>query len=1068
MVIPILAYMCLYGHSEGVNERAYVPKRYRNSGYRRMINASWRFITNIGAKILNHAESITTSHRQRSTTRVNLRRRTCKERLLLSACAALACQAQKTHWEHRVSFDTDSFDIGIDNRCSACISGTPEDFIGPLRDSTRTIKGFMGAKTTNVKVGTLSWKWLDDDGKPHHFDIPNSYYVPNCNVRLLSPQHWAKSMKDHKPIEGTGCTTTSTSIELWWQQRKYKLTVPLSKITNVAAFKSAPGVHKYINFCSEASISFENEDTHPTLATEETLMQEDEQSVPPSKPTSSPGGSSSNPVRLQFDMLNGRTRIASPAFSDEIMSSHEAELLQHHRDFGHISFSKLLMAKSGIIPSRLAACPIPTCSACLTGMMTRCRWRDKSRTNFDHHIDLKPGDLTSVDMMVSPNPGLIAQMASLLTRKRYRHATVHADQASRLGFVYLQTDSTVESTVKGKEAYERFAQSHGVTIRGYHADNGIFRAKGWVKHCNDNRQALTFAAVNAHHQNGLAERRIRQLQDQARTSMIFAMSRWPKCATTALWPYALLMANETCNIAPPLQHPLRLSPLQAFSNSNIHISHKHYKPFGCPVYVLDPDLQNSNPCHKWKPRSRPGVYLGHSPLHNRNVALVLNIDTGRVSPQFHVKFDRRFHTVIQHPIESHWQDKAGFTHEELSKPPSRKRNRTNNNTNADNIQHKSQNVHTSKGTTNRSCPARPKRQTSESTDRYADNPHCKCNRLSSHIPQDCDKSSARSHEPRNRGLNAIANEIHMFDTTIREVASAPNDVPGEIFSYSSLHDSSWNLGDIDPILAYKATSNPDTLYHHQAMRQPDREEFKLAMDKEIRDQMNNGNFTVMRRKDVPQDAQMLPTVWQMKRKREIATGKILKHKARLNVDGSKMRKGIHCNETYSPVANWSSVRLLLTLVAALDWHSVQIDYVQAFPQAPVEKPLYLKIPVGFRMSKGDPKDYALRVDRNVHGQRQASRIWHKHLVNILTTKLNFMQSKHDECIFYRGNTVCLLCTDDSILAGPNKSEIESIIAEIKQSELNITVLGDIKDFLGVNITKEPSGRVHVSQPHLIK
>ena len=81
-------------------------------------------------------------------------------------------------------------------------------------------------------------------------------------------------------------------------------------------------------------------------------------------------------------------------------------------------------------------------------------------------------------MMSSPTPGLIAQMASLLTGKRYKHVTVFVDNATRLGCVYIQTDSTVETTLKGKEAYERFALSHGVIIKNYHADNGIFKAKG--------------------------------------------------------------------------------------------------------------------------------------------------------------------------------------------------------------------------------------------------------------------------------------------------------------------------------------------------------------------------------------------------------------------------------------------------------------------------------------------------------------------------------------------------------------------------------------------------------------
>ena len=41
----------------------------------------------------------------------------------------------------------------------------------------------------------------------------------------------------------------------------------------------------------------------------------------------------------------------------------------------------------------------------------------------------------------------------------------------------------------------------------------------------------------------------------------------------------------------------------------------------------------------------------------------------------------------------------------------------------------------------------------------------------------------------------------------------------------------------------------------------------------------------------------------MKHKGNIKTGTILKHKARLNTDGSKMRKGMYYNKTYTLVAN---------------------------------------------------------------------------------------------------------------------------------------------------------------------
>ncbi len=59
--------------------------------------------------------------------------------------------------------------------------------------------------------------------------------------------------------------------------------------------------------------------------------------------------------------------------------------------------------------------------------------------------------------------------------------------------------------------------------------------------------------------------------------------------------------------------------------------------FGSLCFVLDSRLQSgiAGPL-KWEPRSRLGIYVGHSPSHAGSVALVLNPRTGHVSPQFHV------------------------------------------------------------------------------------------------------------------------------------------------------------------------------------------------------------------------------------------------------------------------------------------------------------------------------------------------------------------------------------------------------------------------------------------------
>ena len=43
---------------------------------------------------------------------------------------------------------------------------------------------------------------------------------------------------------------------------------------------------------------------------------------------------------------------------------------------------------------------------------------------------------------------------------------------------------------------------------------------------------------------------------------------------------------------------------------------------------------------KWAERARVGCHLGRSPVHACNVGLVLNIQTARVSPQFHIQADQ--------------------------------------------------------------------------------------------------------------------------------------------------------------------------------------------------------------------------------------------------------------------------------------------------------------------------------------------------------------------------------------------------------------------------------------------
>ena len=84
-------------------------------------------------------------------------------------------------------------------------------------------------------------------------------------------------------------------------------------------------------------------------------------------------------------------------------------------------------------------------------------------------------------------------------------------------------------------------------------------------------------------------------------------------------------------------------------DDNIHV--KTFHTMFPPVYIIESRLQASGGAvpQKWEPRSRMGIYLGHSPFHDGSVALVLNPLTGRFSPQYHVVFDEEF------PLSHTWK-----------------------------------------------------------------------------------------------------------------------------------------------------------------------------------------------------------------------------------------------------------------------------------------------------------------------------------------------------------------------------------------------------------------------------
>jgi hypothetical protein len=128
--------------------------------------------------------------------------------------------------------------------------------------------------------------------------------------------------------------------------------------------------------------------------------------------------------------------------------------------------------------------------------------------------------------------------------------------------------------------------------------------------------------------------------------MLLHMSlHWPEQADLELWPFALKHAAYVWNHLP--RDDTRLDPQELYTGSlffsYIHLARLH--TFGCPVYVLHPRLQDGQKVPKWQPRARRGQFLCYSTEHSSSIGLILNTNTGKISPQYHVVHDDNFTTV---------------------------------------------------------------------------------------------------------------------------------------------------------------------------------------------------------------------------------------------------------------------------------------------------------------------------------------------------------------------------------------------------------------------------------------
>jgi hypothetical protein len=243
-------------------------------------------------------------------------------------------------------------------------------------------------------------------------------------------------------------------------------------------------------------------------------------------------------------------------------------------------------------------------------------------------------------------------------------------------------------------------------------------------------------------------------------------------------------------------------------------------------------------------------------------------------------------------------------------------------------------------------------------------------------------------------------------------------------------------------------------------------EWIKAMTSELKSLHDNQTWVLTKREHIPKGSKPLNVRWIYTVKSDIS-GKT-KYKARVVAKGFAQKYGIDYQETFAPVANYRTLRVVLALAAYLDLEIDHLDVKTAFLNALIDKEVYVKIPDGYHLtsSKNLPTSatYVLLLLKSLYGLKQAPMLWNKDVDAFIQKELfagqtTMVQSFADHCCYICSIAILVLYVDDILVITRDKG-VSRQIREAMERKYKISDLGEVKTFLGLEITRDRKAKTH--------
>ncbi|KAD3641550.1 hypothetical protein E3N88_30774 [Mikania micrantha] len=232
-------------------------------------------------------------------------------------------------------------------------------------------------------------------------------------------------------------------------------------------------------------------------------------------------------------------------------------------------------------------------------------------------------------------------------------------------------------------------------------------------------------------------------------------------------------------------------------------------------------------------------------------------------------------------------------------------------------------------------------------------------------------------------------------------------------------------------------------------------EWRSAMNDEMSALMKNETWDLVPK---PEGVNCISCKWVYKLKFK-SDGSIDRYKARLVARGFNQQLGLDYEETFSPVAKLTTVRVLIAVAISNGWSLFQMDVNNAFLYGTLDHVIYIDQPLGFESLTY--LKHVCKLKKAIYSLKQSPRAWYGKISEFLEVN-GFISMPSDASLFVKQSemeiTVVLVYVDDLIITGNDMNEMQRLKANLS-TRFKMKDLGKLQRFLGLELEYLKGGGV---------